>query len=201
MFVGYPMPGPNDMLTLRVANGLTVELVALALLYYVLLQNGQKLSDIGFTFRWSDLRDGIKLIVGSSIAYAVAGFFIFRAYQSVVKHPPARPQIAGEGVLSVWVLLLVVVNPFFEELIARAFTISEIRALGGGRALAVAISVGVQTSYHFYQGVPYALTIGVLFLVYSLFYIRSGRIMPVIIAHMWADFAGLILYPLLRGQH
>ncbi len=135
--------------------------------------------------------------MGSSIAYAVAGFFIFRAYQLVVKHPPARPQIAGEGVLSVWVLLLVLVNPFFEELIARAFAISEIRALGGSRALAVAISVGLQTSYHFYQGVPYALTIGVLFLVYSLFYIRSGRLVPVIIAHMWTDLAGLIHYRVL----
>lgn len=201
VFTGSAMPGPGEMLTYRFVNALTIEVVALGLLYYVVLQNGCRLTDLGFAFRRRDLADGAGLIVGSAVLTSIAGYFIFWAYQLALKHPATRPQIPGQGVVSFLTVLLVLVNPFFEELIGRAFTISEIRALGGTRALAVAVSVGLQTSYHLYQGVPYALTTGIMFLLYSIYYIRSGRIVPVIIAHMWSDFAGLILYPLILAHH
>lgn len=58
------------------------------------------------------------------------------------------------GVLPV---LFVLVNPFYEELLVRAFLISEAEVIYRSTALAVCMSVGLQASYHLFQGWPAAL--------------------------------------------
>ena len=86
------------------------------------------------------------------------------------------------------------VNPFFEELIVRAYTMSEVIDLGGSRTLAVIISVAVQMSYHLYQGLASVLSLTFLFAVFSIHYVRTRRIVPVILAHLCLD-----LFSLFRG--
>jgi membrane protease YdiL (CAAX protease family) len=83
----------------------------------------------------------------------------------------------------------VVVNPIYEEMIVRAFLISETIALVGSPAVAICFSVLLQTSYHMYQGLPYALTAGLIFLLFSVYYARTRRIVPGIIAHFIWDLS------------
>ncbi len=78
------------------------------------------------------------------------------------------------------------VGPFYEEMIARAFTMSEVEALTGSAGLAIAASVLLQTSYHLYLGLPNALAAGAAFLVSACYYARFRRVTPVILAHaLW----------------
>lgn len=91
-------------------------------------------------------------------------------------------------------MLSMFINPFYEEIIVRAYTISEVKCLTGSNYLAIILSIVIQTSYHLYQGLSSALMLAVMFLVYSLYYVKSKRIMPVIIAHMYFDFMALIRY-------
>jgi len=65
---------------------------------------------------------------------------------------------------------------------------SETIALTGNTTLAVLFSFLLQTSYHLYQGIPYALALGLIFLVFSIYYARIRRIFPVLVAHFLADF-------------
>ena len=65
--------------------------------------------------------------------------------------------LAGLGV-TVGAVTWVIINPFFEELLVRWLTQSG--------ALAVLVSVAIQTFYHLYQGVPAALGHGATFLVF-----------------------------------
>jgi membrane protease YdiL (CAAX protease family) len=58
-------------------------------------------------------------------------------------------------------------------------------------ALAVVISVALQTSYHLYQGLPAALSHIPAFLLFSLYFVRTRRILPVILAHMFMDIFAL----------
>jgi len=95
--------------------------------------------------------------------------------------------------LSVLVVVQVVVNPFFEELIVRAYAMTEVLGLTGSGALAVLVSVGVQTFYHLYQGIPLALAHGATFSVFSLYYLKTRRIAPVVLAHLYRDLGGLTL--------
>jgi membrane protease YdiL (CAAX protease family) len=178
-----------------------MELVSLGLLFYVLRQNGRTSAHIGFTFRWRDVRTGIVLKIGAGLATYVAAFGIFRAYEAAMKHPPTQPSIPGAGIISPWLVIFVLINPFFEELIVRAYMISEIVSLTGNTTVAVVASVVLQTTYHLYQGVAYALMAGVTFLVFSIYYARTRRIWPVILAHLWFDFSALILYPIINLKH
>jgi membrane protease YdiL (CAAX protease family) len=79
------------------------------------------------------------------------------------------------------------VNPFFEELIVRAYTISELIDLGVNRAVATAISVIVQLSYHLYQGAANVVVLAVMFTIFSLYYSRTRRIVPVVLVHLGFD--------------
>jgi membrane protease YdiL (CAAX protease family) len=83
-------------------------------------------------------------------------------------------------------------NPFFEELIVRAYLMTEIKALTGSTAMAVAVSVVLQASYHLYYGWFGALTVAFSFLVFAVYYARSGRAVPVIVAHAAFDIYGLV---------
>jgi membrane protease YdiL (CAAX protease family) len=199
IFLGLQFQDSEQMLSYRFASAVATELVSLALLFYVLRQNGQGVADIGLGFAWKDIGRGILLNIGAGIIYSIAALVAVQGYEVVSGHSPAPPSIPGVGAaISAWAVLFVFVNPFFEELIVRAFTISEILALTGSRAWAIAVSVGLQTAYHLYQGLPYALAAGVMFLVFSLYYVRSRRILPVIVAHFWFDFSALVLYPMMK---
>ena len=78
---------------------------------------------------------------------------------------------------------------FYEELIVRAYVMSEIISLTNQPWLAILISVAVQTSYHFYQGVPLALSHVMLFTAFALFYAKTRLILPVALAHSLVDLS------------
>jgi len=87
---------------------------------------------------------------------------------------PALPLLAfGEALI----------NGFFEELIVRAYVMTEVIRLTQKVWLAVVISVSLQISYHFYQGIPFALSHIPIFTLFALFYARTRCILPVAIAH------------------
>jgi len=83
-------------------------------------------------------------------------------------------------------------NPFFEELLVRAYLMTEIVELTGSSALAIAVSVAVQTSYHLYYGWSGALSLAFLFLAFALYFARSRRALPVVVAHGVFDIYGLV---------
>ena len=100
--------------------------------------------------------------------------------------------------LNAWTLALVLVNPFFEEWIARGFVIREVEALTGKAGVAVAASVLLQAAYHTYQGPVLTVAVAANFLVWSLFYARSRHILPVILAHLYLDVFALVARAYLR---
>ncbi len=102
------------------------------------------------------------------------------------------------GGISIATLLFVCLNPFFEELIVRAYVITEVKQLTGSAAKAVLLSTALQTSYHLYPGAPMAFSIGAAFLVVSIYYSKTGRITPVILAHLYFDL-GTTLWFAIHG--
>jgi membrane protease YdiL (CAAX protease family) len=53
--------------------------------------------------------------------------------------------------------------------------------------LAVIVSVIVQMSYHLYQGLLSGLALTLLFTMFSIYFVRARRIVPVILAHLCLD--------------
>jgi membrane protease YdiL (CAAX protease family) len=178
------------------ANLVVFELSGLILLAHLLFRQRRSFKSIGLGFSWRDLPLGVLLVVASYLASAACWLAIAAITSAVAGHAPAAarapdPLYVGVAGLHALVWAVVLVNPWFEELIMRAYTMSEITALGGSAAVAVAASVGLQILYHLYQGVPRALAMAGGSLVCSLFYLRYRRIMPVILAHLVMDVAAV----------
>jgi len=179
---------PDVLLNLQYFETLLHQLVSLCLLVYVVRQNRQRLEDLGLSFRWKDVAHGIILWGITGWSYRLLLPYIVSLCEWLGWHrtPAYLPgSKLGFGLLT---LCFVVVNPVFEELTVRAFLMSETIALTGNTTLAVLFSFLLQTSYHLYQGIPYALALGLIFLVFSIYYARIRRIFPVLVAHFLADF-------------
>jgi membrane protease YdiL (CAAX protease family) len=95
--------------------------------------------------------------------------------------------------ITVWYLLFIIVNAFYEELIFRGYLITEIENLKNIQ-LAALVSVVLEASCHLYQGVYAVGGVALDFLIFTLYYIKSRRIMPIILAHMFIDLIALIRF-------
>jgi membrane protease YdiL (CAAX protease family) len=186
-----PAGSDHDLAYVRL---LLKQVASLGLLVYILQRNRQELSDIGFELRSSDLIHGGFLIIAGWIAFGVPRGIAISVYNLVVGHAPST-YVSSLGSTSLTIgVIVALVNPFFEELVVRAFLISEVIFLTGSVTLAVALSVVLQSAYHLYQGVPNAIAHGCVFLMFSLYYVRTGRTWPIVIAHMYRDMAPVLYY-------
>jgi membrane protease YdiL (CAAX protease family) len=105
-----------------------------------------------------------------------------------VAHWDGAAAILGTHI-SFMVVVFLFTNAFYEELIVRAYLMSEIISWKRSTLLAGVVSVGIQSLYHIYQGVPNMISIAALFSVYAIYYAKSRRILPVILAHLYVDIA------------
>jgi membrane protease YdiL (CAAX protease family) len=179
--------------------GVIQEIPPLALLVYVLLRQGRTLKDLGLRFKWTDLPFSFLLFFCAVVVELILWQVFARTWLAVSGHIPDTTQRNIEFVtagLSVWTLILILINPVFEELIVRAYLITEVGSLTGSAVVAVAVSVVLQTSYHLYQGVVPAILYSALFLVFSIYYVKTRRILPVILAHFYFDFMAVAYYAL-----
>ena len=176
--------------------GLIYELLALAVLFYVLFRQGRSARQIGLTFSWKDIPVSILLFV---IGYVVV-YICYIAIYFGVYHVFGRALTATDGPtyvsagISLGTVFFVIINPLYEELIARAYTIGEIKFLTESNVAAVVVSVILQTLYHLYQGIAPALALAALFLVLSVYFVKFGKIVPVILAHLYFDVFALLWY-------
>lgn len=184
--------------TLRGLDAVANQIIVLAALAYVLFRQGRGLADIGWKPEWKDIPRSLGLAVVAGLVTWVVEWLLFYGGYFLTGHVPqtqARnvgfllggPSAGGMALL----LLYVLVNPWLEELVARAYVMTEVKALTGRTGAAVFVSVTLQACYHLYQGVFPALAYAALFLVFSHYYARSGRILPIILAHLYFDLQTL----------
>jgi len=188
--------GPGAMAHISGARwsiGIVEEATALLLLGYVLSRRGLRFSSLGF--RWSLRGLGVGVLV-TGLSYAtyalgstIIQVFHYSIYRSLATGPTANDFFVHPSAVAIPYSLL---NPFFEELIVRAYLMTEVLDLTGSSTLAVALSVAVQFSYHLYYGWAGAISLSFLFLVLALYYVRSRSALPVIIAHGFFDVYALL---------
>jgi membrane protease YdiL (CAAX protease family) len=144
-----------------------------------------------------DVPRAVGLVFGSTLASYFVWIPVQIAYRFYFGHylvPKSMHGFFGFGI-SALSIGFVCLNPFFEELIVRSYLMSEIFDLGGNAALAVLISVALQTSYHLYQGFANGVVTTTTFAVFSIYFWKTRRIAPVVLAHLCMD-----AYALVRGS-
>lgn len=184
----------------RWASGVLRECSELGLVWYLLLRRGKSFADLGLTLKpeFKDIAKNIGLsillLVGGSLLGMGAYAALFYSGLTTISHHEASRHVHnylfGGGIY--WsTRLFQIVNPFNEELIVRAYLMTQVKQLTNSAAKAVFISTVLQTSYHLYQGAPMALMHGATFLLWSIFYAKTNRITPIVLAHLYADVASI----------
>ncbi len=200
-YAGFLHPGsplPSDGSALRTYLAILSQIGTLALLGYVLFRQGRGLSAIGLSLSWKTIPASAALFGVAFYASRWWGLLLGLVYRAVTGLP-LHLHHANVGFIhgrdQGWslplLLIYVLINPIKEELIARAYVMSEVRFLTGRWWAAILASVALQVCYHFYQGMFAALSYSALFLVFALYFARTRLILPVILAHLYFDLLAL----------
>ncbi len=179
-------PLNNDLLV----GAIGYELFVLVWLGLFLKLRGWSRERLGFS---SSLRD---TAIGVLLALLVLGtrWVIDLAVGNLAPGVLAAAQASAQvtGVLDMrGVVLLSIVDAAFEEVFMCAYVISALKDKRGA-AFAVNVSVALRVACRLSQGVYGVLTIAPLALLFGYWYLRSGRIWPLLVGHALLGFIELV---------
>ena len=167
------------------------ELFVLVWLGAFMRARGWTLERFGFAVTLRDTSIGVLL----AIIVFCAVWFIDQALGSVA---PAMLESARRfdkvsGELDIWTILLSsAVDSVFEELFVCAYVISALKEKRRA-AFALNVSIALRVGCHVYQGLYGVLIGGALGFVFGYWYLKSGRIWPLLIAHFVLQAVELVM--------
>jgi membrane protease YdiL (CAAX protease family) len=138
-------------------------------------------------FVWADLVRGAALwvaLIGAVVCWAL----IFRALLPDVFAAASETEITGRPSLAI-VVPFVLFNAVFEELLWLGLGFAAFQRLGIG--LAGVLSAGLRLMAHGYQGPLALITIVPFAIVFTIYYIRTRRLWPIVVAHALQDLLSL----------
>jgi membrane protease YdiL (CAAX protease family) len=103
--------------------------------------------------------------------------------------PTADGVASGLSLSPLTVAAVSLVNGTYEEVFLLGFLVRGLRERGP--AVALAVSLAVRGLFHLYQGPVGVLSVLVFGLVLSVWFLRTGRLFPAVLAHVLADVVGL----------
>jgi membrane protease YdiL (CAAX protease family) len=103
---------------------------------------------------------------------------------------------------SVWwavpvLILSAVQNAVLEEVVVVGYLMTRLRDMTWSTAAIVATSAILRGSYHLYQGFGAFVGNAVMGVVFALFFLRTKRVLPLIVAHTILDVTAFVGYTLL----
>jgi membrane protease YdiL (CAAX protease family) len=102
---------------------------------------------------------------------------------------PITEMAAQAHVTLPMVTLLSIVNGAYEEVFLLGYLMRGLRRYGASTALGITLLV--RLLYHMYQGPVGALGVLLFGAVIGVYYLRTGRLFPVVASHVIADLVGL----------
>lgn len=190
---------PRDAATLNMIFLFTLlfDALVLGVFVFIVRRQGRRLREFGIDFHWWDVP-----LAALIFCFVYASMFIWYAVSEIAytlfagnlfETAPRNIEHFSPG-LTLGAVVFVLVNPFYEELLVRAYLMTEVEALTGKAWVAVAASVLVQLSYHLYQGPGAVWMLVPAFALFSVFYAVWKRITPLILAHLYFDLLPLLYY-------
>ena len=173
----------------RVWTLLVYQLSVAPVIAYILWERGWKWLDFSVQINTRGVLQGFGLAV---VAFMALRAGVMLAAPSAEAAPAVAALPAATGILAVAGMLFAsIVKAVFEEVLVCGYVIQSLRGRFG-IALAVNASIALRMSFHLYQGPGAFLAFALLGLVFTLFYIRTGRLWPLIVAHALLEAIALL---------
>lgn len=174
-------------------------LVPVALACYLLVVSGDGPRAVLGLDRFRRLPDlGGGLALAALIGLPGLGFYVVGRAVGITA--TVVPSGLGEYWWTVPVLVLSAVeNAVLEEVVVVGYLITRLRQLSWSPVAAIALSAAVRGSYHLYQGIGPGIGNLVMGLIFGYVYHRTGRVLPLVVAHTVLDVVAFVGYALFKG--
>ncbi|HEY1961884.1 MAG TPA: CPBP family intramembrane glutamic endopeptidase, partial [Rhizomicrobium sp.] len=103
----------------------------------------------------------------------------------------AATQVVAPGLSPFAAGPIAIVNPLFEEVFVTGYVMTALKS-NGNPWRAINASVLLRLLYHLYQGSLGVLAIIPMGLIFAVWYARTGRLWPIIVAHALLDGTALL---------
>ncbi len=133
---------------------------------------------------WSGALIGTGLYLGATLLATLAMKLVPQQAGLPIAEMAAHAQVSLPTIL-----LLSIVNGAYEEIFLLGYLMRGLRRYGASTALGITLLV--RLLYHMYQGPVGALGVLLFGAVIGVYYQRTGRLFPVVAAHVMADAIGL----------
>jgi uncharacterized protein len=113
--------------------------------------------------------------------------------------------VVPEALPAIWwavpvLVLSAIQNAVLEEVVVIGYLMTRLRQLGLAIPVVVAASALLRGSYHLYQGFGGFLGNAVMGVVFALFFLRYGRVLPLVVAHAVIDTVSFVGYAALHDH-
>jgi membrane protease YdiL (CAAX protease family) len=180
-------PFTNDTLI----SNLMYELFVLAWLGIFMRARGWTFERLGFSISLRDTSIGILLAIIVFCTVWLIEQVMGSAAPAMLEAARRFDKVSGELDLW-WIVLASVVDAVFEELFVCAYVISALKEKRRA-AFALNVSILLRVGCHVYQGVYGVLIGGALGLVFGYWYLKSGRVWPLFVAHAALQITELLM--------
>jgi len=188
-------PGADDHMfdNGHLAYLLVYEAIAGTIVALILWRNGWRMRDFKLQPSLAGTAQGVGLACAGWVVYYLAAIIARAAFGGVLGDRVSEDEhLVLGGAAPLLILLVSLLNPLFEEMLACSYVIEALRSRLGVIA-AVNVSTALRVSYHVYQG-PFAfLWVAMLGLLFAYAYVRWRRLWPVVVAHSIHDYVALSL--------
>ena len=168
---------------------LIYELPVTAVLFLFLKIRGWTLVGIGLRPALLDPFIGIGLAIVCYVAFYVSFVGVWLAVAFTRGHPMSMAQhFVPHGAFLAPAIAVSLVNAIYEEVFVCGYIVSAMERARWRSWTAINVSVAVRVTYHLYQGIIGVVTIVPIGLVFALWYWRSRRLWPAIVAHGVIEF-------------
>jgi membrane protease YdiL (CAAX protease family) len=168
----------------RIVFLVVVELLALTLVYGIGRARGWSFATFGLQVTWPLTGLGLILFVVTLISAV-----ILAATLHVIRPLETTQQLTGEVTLP-FVLLVMMVNPFFEEVLEVGYFAHVFQRYGMWAT--VLASAFFRAALHAYLGVNATLSLFLIGFIFGLAYWRWRQLWPLILAHVIMDFVFML---------
>jgi membrane protease YdiL (CAAX protease family) len=113
--------------------------------------------------------------------------------------------IVPSGLPDVWwripvLILSAAMNATLEEVVVIGYLLTRLRQLGRSVPWAIGLAAVLRGSYHLYQGFGAFVGNAVMGVIFGWFFLRTKRVMPLIVAHTILDTVSFVGYVALSGH-
>jgi uncharacterized protein len=189
--VFYPLPTPAiNNAELRFM--LVYELVLMTFLGTLLHLRGWKFPRLGAPFTPQDLVIAPALVLGTYLVAFFLGVVLDALGGDILSRALAKP-LAAQDISVASLIAVSIVNPIFEEVLLCGYIVTAVKERRSFWT-AVNVSVAIRLACHLYQGVMALIFIVPLGLLFTIWFARTRRLWPVVLAHAIVDALGLWFY-------